>query len=372
MFKEEIDIKVLHIISGNDNGGGGNHVLNICTKGNGAFENIIGCIGEGPLYSKAKTMDVSFKLFSNKLNNTDIVEFINNNSINIVSFHGAKPFLMHLFLKNKLQVPTVAVVHSDFRYDFLNSKMKYFIFTPLSIMGLKSFNNYICVSNNLKHLLEEKAFKGSKAVVNNGIDTKKVSIVTSSEEIRKNLKVKAQDFLFVMVARLHPIKNHREVILAFKKLTLEFQDVKLLLVGDGELKSELEELIVEMKLENKVVMVGNVESPLDYINASNISVLASLSEGGAPPLTVLESGILRKTLIYTEVGDLECILNENSGFKITLKNNESIYQGMKEAYLDKINLNIKGENLYNIVLDNFTIEKFWESYFKIYVSILKL
>ncbi len=76
-------------------------------------------------------------------------------------------------------------------------------------------------------------------------------------------------------------------------------------------------------------------------------------------------------MIYTEVGDLESILDENSGYKIKNKNNEDIYKAMKEAYLDRNNLNIKGENLYNIVVNNFTIEKFWERYFKIYKTILK-
>jgi len=361
----------LHIISGNDNGGGGNHVLNICNKCNENFENIIGCVGEGPLYSKAKTIDVSYKLFTNKLNNMEIVNFINQNSINIVNFHGAKPFLMHLVLKRKIKVPTVAVVHSDFRYDFLNNKVKYFILTPLSILGLKSFNNYICVSNNLKDLLEQRKFKGNKAVVNNGIDIKKVNVVTSAEDMRNNLKLNPQDFVYVMVARLHPIKNHREVILAFSKLTQKFHDVKLLLVGDGELRPQLEKLIVHLKLENKVTMVGNVKNPIDYINASNVSVLASLSEGGAPPLTVLESGILKIPTIYTEVGDLQCILDENSGYKIENQNNENIYKAMKVAYLDANNLKVKGENLYNIVVKKFTIEKFWESYYRIYKKILK-
>ena len=316
-------------------------------------------------------MDVSYKLFSKKLNNMELVDFIRSNSISIVNFHGAKPFLMHLILKSKFKVPTVAVVHSDFRYDFLNNKIKYFIFTPLSIMGLKSFNNYICVSNNLKNLLEEKKFQGSKAVVNNGIDIKKVSIVSSADDIRSNLKLKEQDFVYVMVARFHPIKNHREVILAFKKLALEFHDVKLLLLDDGELRLELEKLIVELKLEDKVIMTGNVPNPIDYINASNVSVLASLSEGGAPPLAVLESGSVKKPLIYTKVGDLESILDENSGYKVKQQNNEAIYKAMKEAYLDKNNLNVKGENLYNIVVNNFTIEKFWANYFKIYESLLK-
>ncbi|MGH4140115.1 glycosyltransferase [Clostridium sp.] len=316
-------------------------------------------------------MDIGYKLFTKKLNNMELIEFINNNSISIVNFHGAKPFLMHLILKRKIKVPTVAVVHSDFRYDFLNNKIKYYIFTPLSIKGLKSFNNYICVSNNLKKLLEEKKFKGNKAVVNNGIDIKKIDIVTSAEDMRNNLKLNQLDFVYAMVARLHPIKNHRGVMLAFSKLTLQFDDVKLLLVGEGELRPQLEKLIVDLKLENKVIMVGNVTNPIDYINCSNVSVLASLSEGGAPPLTVLESGIVKKATIYTEVGDLECILDVNSGYKIESRSNESIYNAMKAAYFDVNNLKGKGENLYNIVVKRFTIEKFWESYLKIYKNIIK-
>jgi len=301
----------------------------------------------------------------------ELVNFININTINIINFHGAKPFLMHLILKKKFNIPTVAVVHSDFRYDFLNNKLKYFIFTPLSVKGLKSFKNYICVSNNLRVLLEEKRIKGSKAVVNNGIDIEKSSIVTPAKNIRKNLKIKEHEFVYVIVARLHPIKNHREVILAFRKLTNDFNDVKLVLVGEGELRAELEKLIIELKLENKVIMVGNVSNPIDYINASDISVLASLSEGGAPPLTVLESAVVKKSLIYTEVGDLECILDENSGYKIIHQNNKDIYRAMNEAYLDKGNLNVKGENLYKIVVNNFTLENFWSKYYKIYESILK-
>ncbi|MBU3114598.1 glycosyltransferase [Clostridium lacusfryxellense] len=361
----------MHIISGNDNGGGGKHVLNICNKSNKYFENIIGCVGEGPLYFKARDMDVNFKLFSKKLKNVELVNFINENSINIVNFHGAKPFLMHLILKNKFKVPTVAVVHSDFRYDFLNNKIKQILFTPLSIMGLKSFNNYICVSNNLKYLLDTQKIQGNKAVVNNGIDINEINIKTSTVDIRRKLELKNNDFIYIMVARLHPIKNHRQVLLAFEKLSHEFNDVKLLLVGDGVLRPEIEKLILELKLENRVIMTGNVVNPIEYINASNISVLVSLSEGGAPPLVVLESGIVKKSLIYTEVGDLENILDEKSGYKVKYEDNRGIYKTMKETYLDRNNLNIKGENLYNIVVNNFSLEKFWETYFQIYKTILK-
>ena len=91
----------------------------------------------------------------------------------------------------------------------------------------------------------------------------------------------------------------------------------------------------------------------------------------SPPLTVLESGIVKKPLIYTQVGDLECILDENSGYKITDKDNTHIYMAMRAAYLDKSYLNVKGKSLYNIVINNFTIENFWEKYYEIYKNMLE-
>lgn len=368
---EGITIKVLHIISGNDNGGGANHVLNICSKHNNVFQNIIGCIGDGPLYSKIKAIDVEHKYFDDKINNREIISYVKLNSIDIVNFHGAKPFLMHLILQNKLIVPVVATVHSDYRYDFINNKFKYYIFTPLSTLGLRSFNNYICVSNNLKKLLKSKKFKGTKSVVNNGIDINSIKLFSSREEIRKKYNIKEDKFVFTMVARMHPIKNHKEVIKAFSKLANEFNNVILLLVGDGEIRDELEKLIIDMSLEDKVILTGTVSNPLDYLNASNVSVIASLSEGGAPPLSVLESGIMKKSLIYTKVGDLQEILDVNSGYLINDATNDSIYTSMKDAYLDKNNLKVKGGNLYNIVVNNYTIDKFWDNYFEIYKSILK-
>lgn len=367
---EGITIKVLHIISGNDNGGGGNHVLNICSKDNNKFENVIGCIGDGPLYSKVKTMDVKYKFFDDKINNKAIVSYVKQKSIDIVDFHGAKPFLMHLILKNKLTVPVVATVHSDYRYDFLNNKLKYYIFTPLSALGLRNFNNYICVSNNLKKILDTQKFKGNMAVVNNGIDINSIKIFSSKEEIRKKYKIKEDEFLFIMVARIHPIKNHKEVIKAFSKLVNEFNNIKLLLVGDGETKDELEKLIAELSLADKVILTGAVSNPLDFINASNVSVIASLSEGGAPPLTVLESGIMKKALIYTAVGDLQEILDKSSGYLIENTTSDSIYASMKKAYLDTNEICNKGEKLYDIVVNKFTMDNFWQKYFEFYNKLI--
>lgn len=61
-----IKIKVLQIITGNDIGGGGKHVLSLCYYSKDLFHTVLGCIGEGPLYDKAKDLGIKTTLFSSK------------------------------------------------------------------------------------------------------------------------------------------------------------------------------------------------------------------------------------------------------------------------------------------------------------------
>lgn len=363
-------IKVLHIITGTDNGGGGNHVLNLCSRKNKKFENVLGCVGEGLLYEKAKKSSVNHILFKNQINNKEIIEYVENNFIDIINFHGAKAFLIHHRIKRKLKIPTAASVHSDYRKDFLNNKLKYIFFTHLSAVGLKSFKNYICISQNLRRLLENKGFEGKKYVINNGIDMDKVHIKKGKSVVRLENEINDDDFVICMVARMHPVKNHISIIEAFYKLNKEIDDIKLLFVGDGELKEQIVKRIEELQLSRNIIITGFKENPLDYINASDVSILASFSEGGAPPLAVLESGAVGIPIICTKVGDLENMIHEPNGILVQSQNSHHIYEGMKKAVLNRDKLSQMGKCLQELVVNNYTMEKFWESYYKAYYEMI--
>lgn len=364
-------LKVLHIISGNDDGGGGNHVLNLCTFGSCTMESVLGCIGGGPLYEKSKNSSVNTVIFSMKDILKELPQYIRGNKIDIVDFHGAKPFLIHRMIRNKLSVPAVATVHSDYRYDFLNSRVKYYIFTPLSSIGLRSFKYYVCVSEYIREILASNGFKGRKYVVNNGIDFDNIYISKSRDVIRKSLNIGESDFVYVCVARMHPVKNHKALLKAFGKLRNEISHIKLVLVGDGELKSELVELAEKLNVTDDVLFTGFRNNPVDYAAASDISILVSLNEGGAPPLSVLESAAVKKTIIASRVGDLQYILNDENGFLIETNNVEAIYERMKEACLSKNEVEARGERLYELVKHEFTMKGFCDKYFKSYSEILK-
>jgi glycosyltransferase involved in cell wall biosynthesis len=295
----------LHIIAGDDNGGAGNHVLNICNTENNLFSNEIAFLGKGILYDKATNNDIKSTLFNKTTKNYPLIDYINKSSCDLAVFHGARTSLIHLIYNHKINKKTVATIHSDFRYDFLNNKTKLLLFTPISILGLKTFKNYITISNNLKILLEEKGFKGSKFEVNNAIDIKGIKRRETVEEIRSKYNISKGDFVFGMVGRFHPIKNHMNVIEGFSKLLEENSNSRLLLIGDGDLRGEIENKIKEMDLEQRVHITSFVDNPVDYLKVCNCSIIASFSEGGAPPLVMLESAYVKVTVMATKVGDLE-------------------------------------------------------------------
>ncbi|WP_411678905.1 glycosyltransferase family 4 protein [Clostridium thailandense] len=364
-------IKVLQIISGNDNGGGGNHVLNLAYYSKDKFHCVIGAIGVGPLYDKSKEKGIDTVQFQNKsFYNGEVLRYIKENNIDIINFHGAKAFFLHCFLRNKLDIPSSATVHSDYKKDFLNSKLKYIIFTPLSIKGLKSFNYYICVSKYIRSILQKDKFKGEKFLVTNGMDYESIEITEERNEIRKNYGIDNDDFVYVNVARMHPIKNHLGLIEAFNKLKKEKRNVKLILVGDGELEEKLRGKVCELGLGKYIIFAGFSDNVVNFINASDISILTSFSEGGSPPLVILESAAAKKPFIGSKVGDIEETINEDRGFLIDPNSVEDIYAKMKEAYDKKDELGTLGENLCEFAQDSYSMKNFCKGYYNAYKKML--
>ncbi|WP_291571205.1 glycosyltransferase [Clostridium sp. UBA4548] len=362
-------MKILHVIAGDDNGGAGNHVLNICNEKNQAFYNEIAFLGKGILYDKAISKNIKNEVFKKATKNLPLIDYINKSDCHLVVFHGARTSLIHLIYRSRINKKTVATIHSDFRYDFLNSKIKLLLFTPLSILGLKTFKNYITISNNLKLLLEEKSFKGGKFVVNNAIDIEGIKRKETEESIRNKYHISKEDFVFGMVGRFHPIKNHINVIEAFSRFIKEGNKGKLLLIGDGDLRGEVEKKIKGSGLEKSIFITGFVDNPIDYLKLCDCSIIASFSEGGAPPLVMLEAAYVKVPVMATKVGDLERILEKQCGYIIKDQSSEAIYETMKKAYEDQ-EIQVKGENGERLLYERFTLENFWATYEAIYKNII--
>lgn len=97
-----------------------------------------------------------------------------------------------------------------------------------------------------------------------------------------------------------PAKDHVNLLLAFKETCSICPDIKLLIVGDGELKKELEEKVKELKLINNVIFAGAHIHIEDYYSAADCFVLSSAWEGFG--LVLAEAMAANLPVLTTDAG----------------------------------------------------------------------
>jgi len=148
-----------------------------------------------------------------------------------------------------------------------------------------------------------------KSEIHKYFGIKKEKIVTlinpiDKETIDKNLKNAENPFEegyenFVAVGRLSHQKGFDLLIEAFADVVKERANYRLYILGEGEDRKKLEELIKKFKLENNVYLLGFQNNPHKYIKYSNGFILSSRWEG--LPNVVLESLYIGTPVVMTKV-----------------------------------------------------------------------
>lgn len=122
--------------------------------------------------------------------------------------------------------------------------------------------------------------KGEVKIIRNAIDLKKYAF---SQELRKRyrqeLGIADDDFVIGHVGRFMFQKNHRFLLQIFYEISKCKENAKLLLVGDGELRSEIEKKVYDIGIDKKVLFLGLREDVQAIYNAMDMFVLPSWYEG---------------------------------------------------------------------------------------------
>lgn len=104
--------------------------------------------------------------------------------------------------------------------------------------------------------------------------------------------------LIVTAGRLDENKNHAMLIHAFARIAEEYPTVKLVIYGEGVLRTELERLVAEKGLSDRITLPGNVENVADHICKARIFTLTSNTEG--MPNSIMEAMALGIPVIATD------------------------------------------------------------------------
>lgn len=191
-------------------------------------------------------------------------------------------------------------------------------------------NKIICVSEFDRQIaLNEKiASKRKIIIIHNGIEPVKFLI---KEEARKKLNLENEKFIIGAIGNLYPNKGFEYLIEATKILVKSGLWLKVLIIGGGEAKKKLENIIRENNLEKNIILMGRLKKAYELLTAFDIYVCSSLKEGLS--YTIMEAMFAGLPIIATNVcGNPELVENEKTGILVESKNAKLLAVKIKELY----------------------------------------
>lgn len=214
--------------------------------------------------------------------------------------------------------------------------------------------------------------KDKLSVIYNGIDIKDFEVKVSKEErqeIRKSLGITTEPFLLLAVAGMRLQKGYPFLLKAVS--LLDKNDLKLVIVGDGKMRPNLENQVKELGIENKVNFMGWSYEVPKLMSVADALVLSSIWEG--LPGVVLEAMASELPVISTFVGGVpELIVDSENGFLVPSKDPYALAEAIKKVMTmpdeDRKEMGLAGKLK---VKKHFSVDKMVASYEQLYIDCLQ-
>lgn len=288
--------------------------------------------------------------------------------------------LMGIFLAKQNKVPLVGVFHTYFMkpeylhwviikqgtkfIEQIGWKLMELVFKPCEII--------ISPAESVKEDLIKHGISRPLVVCNNGLHfAPEVEDTQLYGKFIQKYKIVPENTL-LYIGRLSKEKNLINLIKIFYSLSLKKSDVRLLLVGDGPLREELETLVRLYDIEEKVIFVGEVKH--DYLFKIGILKMAKLfvtsSTSEVQPMSIIEALFYGLPIVaYSSQGMTDLIDDKKNGFLIE--------PGNVEAFVGRIIQVLDEKELYSELSKNalkkaskFTVSNSAKSYLKVFREVL--
>ena len=195
-------------------------------------------------------------------------------------------------------------------------------------------------------------------------------------ELREELGIPNEDFVFIFVGRLVSDKGINELVQAFQNLKLKGsisgQNTKLLLVGplETELDPLHEETLEAIASNVAIISVGYQEDVRPYLAVSDALAFPSYREGF--PNVVMQAGAMGLPSIVTNInGCNEIIEDSKNGLIVPRKNVEALVNAMLKIIDDQqLYLQLK-QNARQMIVDRYQRKEVWQALLEEYKSLLQ-
>jgi len=236
---------------------------------------------------------------------------IKSGRFDFVHCHQYSPYTYGWFAHWGTGAKVVFTEHGRFHPDQHRKKAR--LINP--IIALTSHRLVAISAATRDALIEYEYMPASKiTVIYNGI-TPLAAEEDRKRELLTELGIKSGEVVIGTVARLDAVKNQPMMLQATRALIDQGYKVRLLLVGDGPERANLEAKTQQLDLNNAVIFTGFQSKPADYLSLMDIFLLPSFTEGTS--MTLLEAMSLGIPTVATRVGGTpEIVKDKETGFLV--------------------------------------------------------
>lgn len=215
----------------------------------------------------------------------------------------------------------------------------------------EKFDAIVCVSETMKDAFVEKYGMAEKVyVLYNPLDTKKIA-----EKSKEKISFDFSDKLNVVLAgSFIKVRGYDRFVNACERLKKDSKNFSALIMGDGEEKEKIKEMIDEKNLGDMIKILDFQTNPYPYIANSDVFVCASYAEGYST--AVSEAVALNVPVITTECSGMREIFGENECGIICENSEDGLYNAMKKV-LENPDLLEKFSEQEKIRAKDFSLEK---------------
>ena len=295
----------------------------------------------------------------------ELIKIIKQNNYEIIHCNMNSAVFLYPLIAAKIAKAKVIIAHSHNASNdkgllktILHNINKRFIplfantyFACSKEAGKWFFNNTIIKQENKKYF-----------IISNGINIDKFKF---NEEIRKKIRqkfnIEDKTMLIGHIGRFSKQKNHQFIIDLFKEIHEENKNTKIWLIGEGEKKDKIENLVKENHLERYVEFLGIRQNVNELLQAIDVFILPSIYEG--MPLVAVEAQVSGTKCILSDKITQEAKITNKTEY-ITIDNGVQLW---KNAILK---CDYERNNKYDIDFSKYDIKLNVLELVKIYESLI--
>lgn len=246
-----------------------------------------------------------------------------------------------------------------------NRRVGHWLFKPIDMFIYRKYDKVICLNKEVELVLKKQSNLPDNRIeiIENGVDLTNVNLARPYKKHEINKLFSETDHLLIQIAAFRGQKDQKTLI---KSLLYLPDSVKLLLVGDGELRLECENLVKELDLKHRVVFLGIRTDIPRLLKSSSIVVLSSLYEGLS--LSAIEGMASGRPFVASDVPGLRDLVK---GAGVLFKQGDSIELAKKiEQLLDNENYYDTITSQCNIRSKKYDISVMLEKHINLYKRVI--